>query len=104
MSVESAEDRAPLDLVIAPLGEAALRRAAVMARELRRGGTVVEMAEGKLKRSMELANKLGARFALIVGDDELAADRYALKNMTTGEQRQLKWEEIPATLAARQDR
>jgi histidyl-tRNA synthetase len=32
----------------------------------------VELAEGKLKRVMELANKLGARFALIVGDDEMA--------------------------------
>ena len=31
---------------------------------------------------MELANKLGARFTLIVGDNEIAAGAYALKNMT----------------------
>ena len=37
---------------------------------------------------MELANKLGARFTLIVGDDEIAAGRYALKNMATGEQQE----------------
>ena len=42
--------------------------------------------EGKLKRAMELANKLGARFTLIVGDNEMAAGRYTLKNMATGEQ------------------
>ena len=43
-------------------------------------------SEGKLKRAMELANKLGARFTLIIGDNEMAAGRYALKNMSTGEQ------------------
>ena len=44
--------------------------------------------EGKLKRAMELANKLGARFTLIIGDNEMAAGRYALKNMATGEQQE----------------
>jgi histidyl-tRNA synthetase len=36
---------------------------------------------------MELANKLGARYALIVGDNEIAAGEYALKDMQSGEQR-----------------
>ena len=67
---------------------------AVLARDLRRGGVSVEMAEGKLKRAMELANKLGARFTLIVGDDEIAAGRYALKNMATGEQQNVTRDEI----------
>jgi histidyl-tRNA synthetase len=71
-----------------------------MARDLRRGGHSVELAEGKLKRSMELANKLGARFTLIVGDNEIAAERYALKNMSTGEQENLTSDEIAARLAA----
>ena len=78
----------------------ALRRAAVMARDLRRSGLVVELSEGKLKRGMELANKLGARFALIVGDNELAAGRFALKDMSTGEQESLTPDEIAARLAA----
>jgi histidyl-tRNA synthetase len=47
---------------------------------------------------------LGARFALIVGENELAAGRYALKNMTTGEQRELTPDEIAATLAAARNR
>jgi histidyl-tRNA synthetase len=104
MSVEGEPAQAALDLLIAPMGEAALRCAAVMARDLRRTGLVVELAEGKLKRAMELANKLGARFALIVGENELAAGRYALKNMTTGEQRELTPDEIAATLAAARNR
>jgi len=59
-----------------------------------------ELAEGKLKRVMELANKLGARFTLIVGENEMAAGRYALKDMSTGEQKSLTRDEIAAKLAA----
>ena len=77
-----------------------MRRAAVMARDLRRSGLVVELSEGKLKRGMELANKLGARFTLIVGDNELAAGRFTLKDMSSGEQESLTPDEIAARLAA----
>ena len=100
MSVEGEQPLAALDLFIAPMGEPALRRAAVMARDLRRSGLVVELSEGKLKRGMELANKLGARFALIVGDNELAAGRFALKDMSSGEQESLTPDEIAARLVA----
>jgi histidyl-tRNA synthetase len=100
MSVEENRQPAPLDLFIAPMGEPALRQATLMARDFRRGGLAVEIAEGRLKRAMELANKLGARFALIVGENELAAGRYALKNMSTGEQRELARDEIAAAVAA----
>jgi histidyl-tRNA synthetase len=50
--------------------------------------------EGKLKRSLELANKMGARFALIVGENEIASGRYALKNMQSGEQQTVAPEEV----------
>jgi histidyl-tRNA synthetase len=76
-----------LDVFVAPLGEQALRHAGELARELRRAGTSVEVAANvKLKRAMELANKLGARYALILGDDEIAAGEYTLKHMESGEQ------------------
>jgi histidyl-tRNA synthetase len=99
MSVEATQTPASLDLFIAPLGEPALRHAAVMARQFRKAGHSVELGrEGKLKRVMEQADKMGARFALIVGEDEMAAGRYALKNMATGEQQNLTLDEIAATL------
>jgi histidyl-tRNA synthetase len=99
MSVEEAHAAETLDLLIAPLGEPALRHAAVIARSLRSGGARVELApEGKLKRVMELADKLGARYTLIVGENEIAAGRYALKNMASGEQRELSLEEITTAL------
>jgi histidyl-tRNA synthetase len=90
MTIEEARSgdrKAGLDLFIAPLGEAAYRQTAILARNLRREGTSVEVAaEARLKRALELANRLGARYALIVGDNEIAAGNYQLKNMATGEQ------------------
>jgi histidyl-tRNA synthetase len=98
MTVEGAHAPAPLDLFVVPMGEAALRYAAVLARELRTAGASVEIGEGKLKRLLELANKLGARYALIVGEDELAAGRYTLKNMQSGEQKTVTPGELPSEL------
>jgi len=100
MSVEESHTPVPLDLLIAPVGDAALRPAAVMARDFRRAGYSVELAEGKLKRLMELADKLGARFTLIVGENEIATGRYAFKNMSSGEQQNHTPDEILAALAA----
>ena len=100
MSVEGSQQPGGLELLIAPLGEPAVRHAEVLARELRRAAFSVELAEGRLKRVMELADKLGARFTLIVGEDELAAGRYKLKNMSTGAQQDLTRDELAATLAA----
>jgi histidyl-tRNA synthetase len=99
MSVEETSRPEPLDLFIAALGEPALRQAAGIASDLRRGGFSVEVSEGKLKRVMELANKLGARFVLIVGDNEISAGRYALKNMFTGKQRDVAPGEIAACIS-----
>jgi histidyl-tRNA synthetase len=79
--------QAKLDLYIAPIGAAAERHSAGIARELRTAGRAVELGlDSKLKRSLELANKMGARFALIVGDNEITAGQYTLKNMQSGEQ------------------
>jgi histidyl-tRNA synthetase len=47
---------------------------------------------------MELANKLGARFTLIVGDNEIASGLYALKDMQSGEQRNVSREDLINTV------
>jgi histidyl-tRNA synthetase len=100
MSVEGEHRPTPLDLFVAPLGAPAARHAGMLAREFRRQGYSVELVEAKLKRAMELANKTGARFTMIIGEDEMSAGRYALKNMTTGGQQNLTRDEIFAALAA----
>jgi histidyl-tRNA synthetase len=99
MSVEGDSKPDPLDLFVAPMGAPALRHAASIARDLRRAGFAVELVETKLKRAMPLANKLGARYTLIIGDNEIAAGRYALKEMASGRQENVTREEIAARLA-----
>ena len=76
------------DVYIAPLGEGMNRESARLARELRREDIVVELGDEtfRLKKSLEAATKLGARFTLIVGENELKAGSFALKNLATGEQ------------------
>ena len=100
MSVEGEQKPTPLDLFVAPLGAAATRQAGILARDFRRAGRSVELVEAKLKRAMELANKAGARFTMIIGDDEIAAGRYTFKNMASGDQQKLTRDEILAALAA----
>ncbi len=95
--VAPAAHRHTLELYIAPLGPNALRHSAGLAYALRQRGTSVEVgADAKLKRSMELANKLGARFALIVGDNEMSTGLYALKNMATGDQENISASQLLA--------
>jgi histidyl-tRNA synthetase len=102
MSVEEAHpglNKESVDVFIAPMGESALRHCTMLARELRRNGVKVEIAfEGKLKRAMELANKLNARYALIVGDNEISSGVYALKDMTSGGQENVTREQLAERL------
>jgi histidyl-tRNA synthetase len=76
------------DAYIAPLGAGMDRAAGRLARELRRDSIVVELGDEhfRLKKSLETASKIGARFAVIVGENEVQADQFALKNLATGEQ------------------
>lgn len=96
MAVEQKHPSADvLDLFVAPIGEPAYRHAAVLAQDVRRGGASVEVApEGKLKRLLELANKLGARYALMVGDTEVASGIYVLKNLGSGEQQTVSRQDL----------
>jgi histidyl-tRNA synthetase len=97
--VMSVEQKLPpadaVDLFMAPMDEESFRYCALLAYEVRQSGSVVEVAaEGKLKRLLELANKLSAKYALIVGETERTAELYTLKNMATGEQEKLSRREL----------
>jgi histidyl-tRNA synthetase len=101
MTVDQQADSG-LDVFMAPLGESALRHAGSLARDIRRSGASVEVAaNAKLKRAMELANKSGARFALILGDDEIAAGQYSLKNMQSGDQQRVSRDELFERIGSR---
>ncbi|HZQ94854.1 MAG TPA: histidine--tRNA ligase [Candidatus Sulfotelmatobacter sp.] len=62
--------------------------AARLARELRRLDLVIELGDDgfRLKKSFEAASRAGAKFILIVGENEVRAEAFALKNLATGEQ------------------
>ena len=100
---ESAEtvSRKP-EVYIAPLGAGMNREAARLARELRRHDLVVELGDEsfRMKKSLETASKLGARYALIVGENEVKADTFGLKNLETGEQVSVPRNELAATIQA----
>ncbi len=76
------------DVYVAPLGAGMNPEAARLARELRRHDVVVDLGDEtfRLKKSFETATKAGARYILIVGENEVKADAFALKNLATGEQ------------------
>lgn len=87
------------EVFIAALGEAAFRACQMLALELRRAGVVVEVSEDrKVRRSLELANKLGAHRVIIAGDDEVSAGRFQLKDMRSGEQQLLTRDELMKAL------
>ena len=80
----------PLALII-PLGDAALQRLMPVARAVRQAGVIAELGYGarKLPRELERANKLGVVYAVIAGDNELAAGEALVREMKTGEQRRV---------------
>src|SRR3954468_4408538 len=75
------------DAYIAPMS-GMNSEAARLARELRRHNLIIELGDDsfRLKKSFEAATKAGARYILIVGENELNTDAFALKNLATGEQ------------------
>jgi histidyl-tRNA synthetase len=77
---------------VAPLGAGMNRHALKLARELRRSGISADIGDEtfRLKKSFENAEKAGARFIVIVGENEVAAQQFAVKNLASGEQVQVQ--------------
>ncbi len=94
------------DVYIAPLGQGMNREAARLARELRRHDVILELGDEnfRLKKSLELASRMNARFAVIVGENEVKRDTFALKNLSTGEQVSVPRAELPARIQKSGDR
>ena len=67
-----------------------------MAEKFRADGIRAEMdyERRSLKAQMRSANKFRARYAIVVGPDELAAGKLKLKQMATGEEQHLSLEEV----------
>jgi histidyl-tRNA synthetase len=74
---------------IAPVDDAAFDYATLLARKLRAGGHRVYLDfDGRsLKSQMRLADKLGAKFVIIIGEEELKSGKLLLRDMATKEQK-----------------
>ncbi|MGH9535578.1 MAG: histidine--tRNA ligase [Terriglobales bacterium] len=85
----AAEER--VDVYIIPVGPAMTAAALAVARQARGCGLAAEVGDGgrKLGKSLELAAKRGARYAALLGEAEQAKGVVVLRNLATGEQREL---------------
>jgi histidyl-tRNA synthetase len=91
---------APRPVAVIPVGEAAEGPAIELTQALRRAGVVAEIAyRGNLKRRMERANRIRARAAVIVGDEEIAAGVAQLKDLDSGAQETVPLKEVAGRLA-----
>jgi histidyl-tRNA synthetase len=77
-----------LDVFVAWMGQPAYPAAVAIARKLRDAGLSVELPgeEMKFKKSLNLADKLGSRYALMIGSDEVASATFTLKKLSDGKQ------------------
>ena len=77
---------APCDALVLPMGDVA--PAITLAEQLRGNGLRVQLygEQKKFKQKMAYADKLGVKFAVLLGEDEIAAGKCSVKNMVSGEQ------------------
>ncbi len=83
------------DLYIAPMDDTAIPIAMQISQSLRKSGYQIEydLMQRGLKAQMKYANKLGAAFVIVLGENEIQTRKVNLKNMRTGEQTELPLDE-----------
>lgn len=92
--------RAMRPIALVPIGEAADVRAITLAHELRQAGYRVEHGYGgNTGKRMKRANKLNARAAVLIGDDELQRNAATVRDLDTGEQTDVPLSELTGRLA-----
>lgn len=89
-------DEGKPDIYIAPLGDAATKKAHVIAFELRKAGIKAEtdLVGRGLKPQMKYSDKIGSKYTLVLGDSEIETGIVRLKNMETGEQTELSLDSL----------
>jgi histidyl-tRNA synthetase len=89
----------PAPVAVVPVGEAAEAAALGILQSLRAAGVRAEMAyRGNVRRRMERANRIGARAAVILGEDDLAQGVAQVKNLVTGDQQAVPLADIAGRL------
>jgi histidyl-tRNA synthetase len=92
---------APRAVAIVPIGAEAEARALVLAHDLRRAGVAVDLAfKGKPGQRMKRADRIGARWAVSLGSDELARGVVQLRDLDSGAQEELALDALADRLGA----
>lgn len=88
------------DLFIATLGESATLKASALCKELRDEGYKAEtdICGRGLKAQMKYANKIGAKFTLVLGDNEVENGKASLKNMSNSSEKEINLNELTEEL------
>jgi histidyl-tRNA synthetase len=88
------------DLFVIPMGETAKSLALKTAADLRSSGLKVELAFGDrtLKAAMKAADKSGARYSLIIGEEEIATGLVEVKEMSSGRTNSVRLDSIASAL------
>ena len=90
---------APAPVVVVPIGEAAEPVALTVLQALRTAGIRAETAyRGNLRRRMERANRIGARAAVIIGQDDIAQGVAQVKDLASGAQEAVALDALPDRL------
>ena len=86
-------------VAIVPIGAEAEKRAGVLAHQLRRAGVTVDLAfRGKPGQRMKRADRIGARWAVSIGPDELARGAAKLRELDSGVEEELDLDALAARL------
>lgn len=90
------------DAYLVAVGEKATQAALSFAEKLRNELPALSLIShcggGSFKSQFKRADRSGARFTLILGEDEVAQQTIGVKTMTTGEQQTLSWQALPEFL------
>ncbi len=88
------------DLFIASLGDKATIKASALCKELRDEGykTETDICGRGLKAQMKYANKIGAKFTLVLGDNEVESGKASLKNMSNSSEKEINLNELTEEL------
>ena len=83
----SAEPEVPRPIAVVPIGEAASRLALTLTESLRSAGIAADLGfSGNVGKRMKRANKIGARAAVIIGEDEMKQEAATVRDLDSGEQ------------------
>jgi len=102
--VELGDDSAVVAFVVA-FGEGAGQHARSLVRQLRAAGVAAETAFGDrpLGAQMKMADRAGARFAVIIGEREAAAGEATVKQLADGSQQTVPLTDVPQWIAAQEE-